>query len=312
MHATSAATRSNGRSRTTQPRVVVVTRPTEYDHLLQRHGTRQQAEFFLRTRGQGIDPVFARHVALEAALHEVANAIPNAWRRARVDRADLDRFLFEPDDIVVAVGQDGLVANTAKYLDGQCVIGVNPDPSAYEGVLVPHPPAATADLVRTAVAGRARFEERAMVSAVLANGRELVALNEVFIGHRTHQSARYEIRYQEDSELHSSSGLIVATGTGATGWARSIAQSRHTELTLPMPTDPELVFFVREAWPSIATGTDITQGVLTRDRRLAITSRMEESGVIFGDGIESDRIEFGWGQRVELGIANRRLRLMQG
>lgn len=41
-------------------------------------------------------------------------------------RGDLDRFLFEPDDIVLALGQDGLVANVAKYLDGQPVIGSNP------------------------------------------------------------------------------------------------------------------------------------------------------------------------------------------
>jgi len=58
----------------------------------------------------------------------VLGAIPSDWRRARVDRADLDRFLFEPEDVVVAVGQDGLVANVAKYLTGQPVIGCNPDP----------------------------------------------------------------------------------------------------------------------------------------------------------------------------------------
>ena len=41
-------------------------------------------------------------------------------------RGDLDRFLFEPDDLVVIVGQDGLVANVSKYLDGQPVVGINP------------------------------------------------------------------------------------------------------------------------------------------------------------------------------------------
>lgn len=32
-------------------------------------------------------------------------------------------------DIVVVIGQDGLVANTLKYLDGQPVIAINPDPA---------------------------------------------------------------------------------------------------------------------------------------------------------------------------------------
>ena len=38
------------------------------------------------------------------------------------------------------VGQDVLVANVAKYLSGQPVIGVNPEPERNSGVLVPRPP----------------------------------------------------------------------------------------------------------------------------------------------------------------------------
>src|SRR5919201_6198828 len=124
------------------PRAVVVTRPTEYATLLARHGTHAQASFFLSSRGQSIDPLAERHHRLEAAVGQVLAAIPVAWRRASVTRADLDRFLFEPSDLVLAVGQDGLVANLAKYLHGQTVIGVNPAPDLYEGVLVRHPPEA--------------------------------------------------------------------------------------------------------------------------------------------------------------------------
>ncbi len=45
-----------------------------------------------------------------------------------MSRPELNRFLFEPEDVVIAVGQDGLVANVAKYLSGQMVVGVNPLP----------------------------------------------------------------------------------------------------------------------------------------------------------------------------------------
>ena len=80
--------------------------------------------------GDGIAP----HVV--TALAEVGASIPLDWRRGSVERGDLDRFLFEPDDLVVVVGQDGLVANVAKYLDGQPVLGLNPAPDLYDGVLV--------------------------------------------------------------------------------------------------------------------------------------------------------------------------------
>jgi len=294
------------------PRVVLVTRPTELERLVSRHGTRTQAQFFLETHGQSMADVEARHATFERALATALGAIPLQWRRSRIDRADLDRFLFEPDDLVVALGQDGLVANVAKYLAGQPVIGLNPAPELYEGVLVPHPPAAAAELLQIAAAGKGNFQERTMVEAAVDDGQRLVALNEIFVGHRTHQSARYRLTWGKSTERHSSSGLIAATGTGATGWARSINGQRATGLPLPRPTAAELVFFVREAWPSIATGTSLTQAVVPAGSAVDVVSEMDDDGVIFGDGIETDRIEFSWGKRVSLRAADTRLRLLLG
>ncbi|MEZ4466413.1 MAG: hypothetical protein R3F43_18650 [bacterium] len=112
------------------PRLVVVHRETDLELLLQRHGTRGQAEFWLKSRGRDIAEVDARHAAFEAAWQTVLSGIPTSWRQARVKRQDFDRFLFEPGDTVLAVGQDGLVANVAKYLDDQIIVGINPAPGS--------------------------------------------------------------------------------------------------------------------------------------------------------------------------------------
>ena len=290
------------------PRVVVLTRPTELELLIARHGTVQQAEFFLRTHDRSIEPLRARHGAQMDAVQQASAAIDVSWRRARVDRAGLDRFLFEPDDIVVAVGQDGLVANVAKYLDGQPVIGVNPSSADYAGVLVPHAPSDVSQLIQHVVAGNFGVQERTMVRAVVDGGFELLALNEIFVGHRSHQSARYTLRLDGRSERHSSSGLIVATGTGCTGWARSIHRERGCSLRMCEPSDPALLLFVREAFPSPVTGCDITQGRV--DDAVVVTSEMNEGGVVFGDGIETDCIDFGWGRTVVIGRAPQPLRLV--
>lgn len=297
---------------TVAPRVVVVTRPTEYEALLARHGTREQARFFLGQRGRGLGELDERHRRREAALGAVSAAIPGRWRRARIDRADLSRFVFGPEDVAVVVGQDGLVANAAKYLRGQRVLGVNPDPRSYDGVLAAHPAEAVADLLPGAATGAGRVEERTMVSARLDDGQRLLALNEVFIGHRTHQSARYRVEGPRGDEAQSSSGVIVATGTGATGWARSIVRQRASAAPLPGPTERSLAFFVREPFPSVATGTSLETGTIAEGATLALRSEMDERGTVFGDGIEDDRLEFGWGLRVEVGVAPERLHLVRG
>ncbi len=294
------------------PRAVVVHRCTELEELVARHGTRQQAAFFLRTRGRSLEEAEARHEVQRAALATVAAAIPLDWRRGRVERGDLDRFLFAPDDIVVAVGQDGLVANVAKYLRGQPVIGINPDPARNPGTLVPHPPAAAPELLSAAASERVdrAVERRTMVEARTDDGQVLTALNEVYVGHPSHQSARYRIVVADGrSERQSSSGLLVGTGTGCSGWCRSAWLERRSGLELPHPGAPSLAWFVREAWPSPATGTDCTEGLLGAGEELAVVA--ESDGlVVFGDGIESDRLVLGWGQEVTVSQASIHLHLV--
>lgn len=287
----------------TTPRVVVVRRRTEYDELLARHGTLGQAEFFLRSRGQSVQPVRERHERTGAAVAAVLGAIPADWRRAEVERDELARFLFEDADVVAVVGQDGLVANVAKYLRAQPVIGFDPLPGTNPGVLVPHEVGRAAELFAAVVEGRARTVERTMVVARTDDGQELRGLNEVFVGQPGHQSARYDLAWRGRGETQSSSGVIVGTGTGATGWCASIARASAPDAVLPTPSARELVWFVREAWPSPATGTTLTAGPLGADEVLGLRVT-SDSLVVFADGVEADRLVVGWGQQVTIGVAD--------
>ncbi|MDA3649756.1 hypothetical protein LZ318_34785 [Saccharopolyspora indica] len=288
------------------PRVVIVHRRTEYQELIARHGTRGQAAFFLRGRGRGIAELAERHERTTSAIARATAAVPVDWRRGVVERADVSRFLFAPDDVVVVVGQDGLVANAAKYLDGQPVIGIDPEPDRNAGTLVAHAPDDLPDLLRST----GEVEERTMVQAQLDDGQRLLALNEIFVGHPGHQTARYELQPPgSGTEAQASSGVIVASGTGATGWCRSIALERGSGLRLPSPPEPRLVWFVREAWPSPATGTSMTEGELVGDE-LALTVQSDQL-VAFGDGIESDALTLTWGQQLRIGRAPAALRLVR-
>ncbi|MGW1848530.1 hypothetical protein [Streptomyces sp. NPDC001966] len=293
------------------PRAVLVHRTTEYEELLARHGTHGQAAFFLSSRGRSIDEVARRHRQTRQALADVAAAVPLQWRQSRVERADLDRFLFGPEDVVVVVGQDGLVANAAKYLSGQPVVGIDTDPGRNPGVLVRHRPRDAAALLRAAVSADGTADELTMVEAVSDDTQRLLALNEIYLGPPGHQTARYRLgpdTPDAPAEPQASSGVLVGTGTGATGWLRSLWQERRSDLRLPAPTDPRLLWFVREAWPSPATGTTRVAGELRREQGLRLTVESDRL-VVFGDGMETDALELTWGQTVRLGISATSLRL---
>lgn len=293
---------------TTAPRAVFVTRETDYELILARHATREQARFYLDTRGQKLAELEARHEQFQSVLRQARVAVPADWRQTLVRRADLDRFLFAPEDVIVAVGQDGLVANVAKYLTGQPVLGINPAPDLYDGILVRVALDRLCAALPACIHGDVAVEQRTMVEGVLDTGEKLVALNELFVGHRSHQSARYRLAIGDTAEDHSSSGLIVATGTGATGWARSIMEATGQQLALA-PQERAVGYFVREPFPSIATGTLLRAGKLGQTA-LLVTSRMNDGGVIFADGIEQDFLSFDWGRQVSVAPSERVLRLI--
>lgn len=129
-------------------------------------------------------------------------------------------------DLVVALGGDGTVLKAAHRLAGADVpvVGVN---HGRLGFLCSGAELDPLDVVREAVAGRARVERRAMLrAAVTLGGRESGvhdALNEVFVG-RASGGRAVDLAVAVDGEPFARwvcDGVIVATPTGSTAYALS-------------------------------------------------------------------------------------------
>jgi len=303
-------------------KVVLVTRHTRLDELLARHHTLAQARFYI----EHLDADFSDYLRESAAYAEslrVAVEALQAWGRYQlVDRAYLPNFVFGADDIVVALGQDGLVANTMKYLDGQPLVGVNPEASRWDGVLLPFAPTDLRALIGNVANDRRATKSVTMAEARLSDGQTLRAVNDLFIGPRSHTSALYEITLGDKRESQSSSGIIVSTGLGSTAWLKSIVtgswgiagaldhKAAHHEYR-PQPWDADqLTFAVREPFPSKASTAEMVYGSVTAQQPLRLRSRMPESGVIFSDGMESDYLRFTAGMEATITVAARRGRLV--
>ena len=112
-----------------------------------------------------------------------------------------------------------LVVNTAKYLDGQPVLAFNPDPARIDGVLLPFGMEAADETVRAALAGRLERRGVTMARATLDDGQSIEAVNDIFIGTRSHASARYRIE-------HGGRERALAPGLKAAGHHAGIERGR--------------------------------------------------------------------------------------
>ncbi len=296
-------------------KIVLVTRKTRLEELVARYNTVNQAKFYIEHLGADFSDYVREHDTYQACVRDAESMMRHFGRVQLVERGFLPNFLFGPDDLVVALGQDGLVANTMKYLDGHPLVGVNPDPARWDGVLLPFRVQDLAKLVPEILARRRRMQEVTMARARLNNGQELYGVNDIFIGPKSHTSARYTIRLGDREERQSSSGIIVSTGLGSTGWLKSLqagaaaiaagGDAWQTQQTTPWDAD-YLHFTVREPFPSKASAASLVAGTIGARVSLTLVSAMAENGVIFSDGIEADYLEFNAGITVDVGIAEKR------
>jgi NAD kinase len=330
-------------TRLTENKIVLVTRPTRLAELIARFNTAGQARFYVEHLGADFSDYQREDENYQTAIARVSATLETFGRVQKLDRALLPNFLFGPDDTIVVLGQDGLVANTLKYLNGQPVLGVNPDPARWDGQLLPFKTNDLEKIIPEVFRHTRPIKFVTMAKAELNNGQILYAVNDLFIGPRSHISARYTITLDKQTEAQSSSGVIVSTGLGSTGWLKSLltgaagimqaagtkrAREMQDELNIsdgakqskisPPPKmrltvhsefdwDADFLrFTVREPFPTRTTAANLVFGRVTSGQSLVLVSQMAENGVIFSDGIEKDFLEFNSGTRAVIGVAEKK------
>ena len=304
-----------------QHKILIVTQPTRLEELRQKFNTTAQAKFYVECLGADFDDYVCEDDRYRRSLEAVRAAAEAVARVQVVPRGFLPNLLLGDRDVVIALGRDGLVVNTMKYLRGQQLLGVNPDPERWDGRLLPFRPGDLHRVLPQVLGGRRESRTVTMARAETRDGQVLYAANDFFLGIRDHRSARYEIDYRGKREYQCSSGVIVSTGLGMTGWHASVmAQVRGMARTLGVElphvpgmdwADRRLRFCVREPYPSRTTGTGIVCGELADGEELILRSDMARDGVLFSDGVPDDAIAFSSGMEVRITVAARQGRLVR-
>jgi hypothetical protein len=328
--------------------IIIVHRETRLEGVLRRWGTRGQAKFVIRqaalmeqareaehtglpvlTRGARVaDPAAAdAYAELENEDQVYRNALAVLQRELileervqLVHRDYVPTFDFGFSQVVVVLGQDGMVANVAKYVRDVPLVGVNPDPARFDGVLLPFQVLQARAAVQKVLKGMHKTRNVTLAEAVLNDGQRLLAFNDLFVGSASHVSARYALGHRGRTEQQSSSGIIISTGAGSTGWLSSVfnmaagvsgflGSRAQPGFTLSWE-DRKLVWIVREPFKSKHSQTTLVAGTLEPPHELVVQSAMPEGGVIFSDGIERDFLAFNSGAIARIQVAEQRANLV--
>jgi NAD kinase len=322
--------------------IVVVTRPTRLEGLRARWVTDAQAKFLI-SRAHTVDAELRKGVkpttkTRRAAASKAANgeadfaeykqedsvyqkAVEAVERQLdfglpvkRIDRSFVSTFDFRRAALVVVVGQDGLVANTAKYVGGLPIVAVNPDPKRIDGILLPFQVPQVRKAVDRVIKERYHARTVTLAEVALNDGQQMLAFNDFYLGTASHVSARYTLQVDGQQEPQSSSGVLVSTGAGSTGWMSSVinmtagishffGQPMDKRINLEWG-DRRLVWAVREPFVSKQSRAGLVAGILKEHQELVVESLMPSGGVIFSDGIEADFLQFNSGTIARIRVAD--------
>lgn len=213
-----------------------------------------------------------------------------------------DEVRENPPDLIVSVGGDGTFLRAARVAaEADCpVLGVKVGRLGFLTEIEPGPGAL--ELVRNALEGRSRVEERLAVMAESENGTSFPAqwaMNEIMVEKWTrHRLVRLAVHV--DSEYvttFSADGVIVATPTGSTAYsfsARGPIVSPRVECLILTPIAAHMVFD--------------RSFVLGAEQVVVLEVVGDEPGVLSADGREG--IELPVGSRVRILAAPRPARLV--
>ena len=301
-------------------KLVVVTRRTRLAELIERFHSAGHARFYVEHARGNFAEYQAEHAVYQSALTEVRQQVELGLPVQYLDRSLVSTYHFAPQDIVVVLGQDGLVANVAKYAGAQPIIGVNPDPERNDGILLPWLPGEVRRVVTDVLQDRSVSRRVTIALVTLNDNQRLLAFNDLFIGPSTHVSARYRLRAGGAVEAQSSSGVLVSTGAGSTGWISSVFNMAAGVTTFTGGRggsairlaweDPRLLYAVREPFVSRHSSAHIVAGYVPPGTELQLESLMPSGGVIFSDGIEIDCLHFNTGATARVRAAQEHARLV--
>lgn len=292
---------------------IIVRNKTRLEALVERYNTKAQAKFYIESLGSSFTDYELEHNRFYTALNTLQTLLTRVVKYKIIDRQYLPTYLFSEKNLIIVIGQDGLVANTAKYSKGIPIVAINPDEERYDGILLPFNLANCLEGIEQVLNNQFTARTLHFAEARLNDGQRLLAFNDLFIGADSHISARYKIAYNNTSEEHSSSGIIVSTQAGSTGWLSSIFNMAYGVTGIFEPSLPlnqpklkgnELLFIVREPFKSIRTQAGICAGKINQHLSLSIESYMPQKGIIFSDGIENDYLNFNSGAIATIGLAN--------
>lgn len=172
-----------------------------------------------------LDAILKAHERQLATRKELHTLLPDA------DFLSMDKLVnpVRNYDAVLSLGGDNSFIYVTHYLDPSIpVIGINSDPGRSLGKLCAWNSSDLARVVRHLQEENYKIEKWPRLQATIDDKSLIPATSEYYFGEdRSKDMSRHVLIHRGKQYEQKSSGIILATGAGSTGWRSSAGRYRH-------------------------------------------------------------------------------------
>ncbi len=246
------------------------------------------------------DLIIASHIEQIKCISFVQELIPSA---EFIYTDELTTSLTKDKDLIISIGGD----EHFKYvyhnmLSDKLILNIRSDNLKSEGALSTCNRFNLDKMVKQIHNSSYIVDKWVTLEADLNNKPIGNAIDTIYIGkNNSTKISRYRIIYRGKEEEQKSSGLLIVTGAGSTGWftsAGGISFNRNARFGR---------FISREIYVGTRTGNSIKHGEFIDNEELEIQSLMEE-GIIEIDSIKEYKLKRG--DTIKIRVSHKYLKVM--
>ncbi len=296
--------------------ILIVTKLSKFAFDLQRFSlTPTELIEKYKKEGANVSVIVSSHKRQQKALQQLEKIFSkNQFIRRQtlfILRDELTKAKIKDVKAVISFGGDNHFQYVAHFLDKQFLIGMNSDPARSDGALAYFTVQDIKRVLKKLEEGDFLIEEWTRLQIEINNKKiETLAVCEVFVGETARKDmSRHILLYKGKKEEQKSSGILIATGAGSTGWYDSSVRYLYRNGNKFSKTEKTVRFLVTEPYRGKISGFSLLEGELLPDEKLTIQSLNDSSGKILIDA--QQEFDFQRGSTCRIQISKEPLRVIK-
>jgi len=224
-------------------------------------------------------------------------------------RENFTKDIADKAELIISFGGDNHFQYVSHFVNSNILMGINSDPKSSEGALTYFNADHLEDIITKLKKDNFEVEEWVRLEVKLGNETYL-ATAEVFLGEdRRKMMSRYILELNGKKEEQKSSGLLVVTGAGSTGWYDSSCRYIYENGNPFSKTSDYARFLATETYRGKLNGYKMIEGSLEKEQEIKLYSLADDKGIITIDCNED--YDFSMGKTALIKVSDKPLRVLK-